>query len=191
MYRGTIKCDILLIGEAPGFSENEFGVPFYGPAGDLLLEMLKSAKILAHIENYTECFTNVIACIPKNPEDPTSKTSQPPKEAIVGCTSRLVELIELAEPKIVVCVGKLAEDVMSSPEIYFELTDLAQNNIFRITHPAAILRAERSTHAFLIEREVDDMAARLRNCKKRVEEKVKTGAKPTKRARPDDDDVPF
>jgi uracil-DNA glycosylase len=43
LARGSIPCDILFVGEAPGRSEDALGKPFVGPAGILLDEMIEDA----------------------------------------------------------------------------------------------------------------------------------------------------
>lgn len=42
LAKGSIPCDVLLVGEAPGISENQLGYPFAGPAGKLLGEIVKN-----------------------------------------------------------------------------------------------------------------------------------------------------
>jgi DNA polymerase len=41
--RGTVPCDVLFIGEAPGAVENAQGLPFVGPAGQLLDHSARAA----------------------------------------------------------------------------------------------------------------------------------------------------
>ena len=48
LARGTIPCDILMVGEAPGLSENSRGLPFDGPAGHRLDQIV--AKVVADME---------------------------------------------------------------------------------------------------------------------------------------------
>ncbi len=41
LYKGSLPCDVLLIGEGPGTSEDVFGKPFVGPSGLMLDDQLK------------------------------------------------------------------------------------------------------------------------------------------------------
>ena len=60
LYRGQVPCDILLIGEAPGPSENVLGEPFAGPAGHLLDQIVGQSGL----GKFRLCFTNLVGCIP-------------------------------------------------------------------------------------------------------------------------------
>lgn len=126
LARGTVPCDVLFAGEAPGQSEDVLGRPFVGPAGKLLDRLI--ARTLDG--QYDYCLTNVVACIPIDAEA-GGKAGEPPKASIKACAPRLQEMIELAQPSLIVRVGKLATKhvITSIPTI-------------DITHPAAILRMD-------------------------------------------------
>lgn len=133
LVRGKLPCDVLFIGEAPGPSEDALGKPFIGPAGKLLDEMIADSF---HSE-VRLAFTNLVACIPKNGES-GKKFDEPSKEAIAACSDRLSEIIEIAQPSAIVCVGKLSTKyLMDNPESYPLI-----NSWVEIIHPAAILRAD-------------------------------------------------
>ena len=63
IVRGCLPCDYLFIGEAPGAAEDLYGLPFVGPAGQLLQSIISDSVI---DEGYTYAVTNVIACIPRS-----------------------------------------------------------------------------------------------------------------------------
>ena len=63
LARGRVPATVLLVGEAPGESENTLGEPFCGPAGHLLNSIL--SKALPSNPGY--CLSNIICCIPKLP----------------------------------------------------------------------------------------------------------------------------
>ena len=63
---GALDSDIFFIGEGPGFHEDRQGLPFVGPAGNLLNEMLASIG-LARKDVYV---TNMVKCRPPNNRDP-------------------------------------------------------------------------------------------------------------------------
>ena len=133
LYRGSIPCDVLFIGEAPGKSEDRLGKPFIGKAGKLMDQIVEAAF---QEYTYTKGFSNIIACIPK--EDDGNKVANSkdiPKEAIKGCSDRVDELIEMARPKGIVWVGGFA--AKHGPRL--ETEHLPQCDI---VHPAAILRAD-------------------------------------------------
>jgi len=131
LLRGTVPCDILFIGEAPGESENALGKPFRGPAGNLLQEIIEVTQ--QHTKGYTYAMTNLIGCIPKVDGE---KLTSPPKESVTACFPRINELVELCNPKGLILVGNDAQK-------FFELHNnklLQQIKFIKIQHPAAILR---------------------------------------------------
>ncbi len=117
LTRGQIPCEVLFIGEAPGSSENVLGVPFIGPAGKLLDQLIESAQ-LDH-RDVRIAFTNLVACVPK---ENGQKIGEPAKEWIQACAPRLIDFVSLCKPKAIIYVGKLA--AKWAPDILFtEVTD--------------------------------------------------------------------
>lgn len=136
LFRGDVPCDVLFVGEAPGPSENKLGVPFIGPAGKLLDQMIRD--IFPSEVSYG--FTNLVACIPKD-ADSGDKFTEPSKDSIAACRPRLEEIVRIASPQVIVQVGKLAEKHFSESDIL--ALDLPQQpKVFQMTHPAAVLRAK-------------------------------------------------
>lgn len=91
MPRGVLPADIILLGEAPGSSEDSEGHAFSGEAGYLLQDIL----YLADIKRYF--LDNVVACLPKNPDSTSSGTKRPPnKKEISACQTRLLDLLSCA-----------------------------------------------------------------------------------------------
>jgi DNA polymerase len=112
-------------------SEDVLGKPFIGPAGKLLDAIIEDA-----LEGqYSYALTNLVACIPMG--DDHKKTAEPPKESIMECAPRLLELIGMAKPKVFVAVGVLAGKWL--PKVY---RGLPIDRTIQITHPAAILRMD-------------------------------------------------
>lgn len=133
-YRGSVPCDVLFIGEGPGDGEDVLGKPFVGEAGKFLDRMIKRAIEESGISPKLG-FTNMVGCLPKDPET-NEKIGQPTKQQIRACTPRLQEIIEIAQPKKIVAVGKVARE-----NILPYVMDLAEGgHVVSITHPAAILK---------------------------------------------------
>ncbi len=95
--RGCRQAPIMIIGEAPGQTEDETGLPFVGKAGQLLDKILASVQ-LSEQEVY---ICNVIKCRPPQNRDPLP-------EEISACNPYLLEQIRLVNPKIVLLTGKYA-----------------------------------------------------------------------------------
>lgn len=111
LARGSIPADILLVGEAPGPSEDVLGLPFCGPAGQLLDSMIVKAgwqRTVVGGKPMRWCCSNLCGCIPKG-EDGV-KFTEPDDSQIEQCKPRLIELVGIVDPKLIVCVGKLATD---------------------------------------------------------------------------------
>ena len=144
LVRGKIPADVLFIGEAPGESENTFGVPFWGQAGRLLDDIIAKG---VH-RDYPEirvAITNLVGCIPRVTEGEESGKGkaklydEPDDRQIKQCSARLLDFVSIAEPRLIVTIGKLARNWLS---VGMKDTIDVDRNIPRIDiiHPAAILK---------------------------------------------------
>lgn len=153
LARGQIPADVLFIGEAPGHSEDTLGKPFVGPAGKLLDRLIETA-IPGKVRM---AFTNVVSCIPNVKTSSTRmahykedgrNVSEPDEEAIKACAPRLEEFMGLCRPKLVVCVGLMAERCVPPGD----------EKRIRVIHPAAILRMDVSQRGLAAQRTTDQIA---------------------------------
>jgi len=94
---GNHSADLLIIGEAPGATEDAKGEPFVGRAGMLLDSML--AAIGLHRSDIF--IANILKCRPPNNRDPS------PREVEL-CTPYLQQQINFIKPKLIVAVGRIA-----------------------------------------------------------------------------------
>lgn len=92
---GNPDSQIIFIGEAPGKSEDEQGVPFVGAAGKFLAEMLNSIG-LKREDIY---ITNIVKYRPPNNRDPL------PEEKEL-CNEWLINEIKIISPKLIVFLGR-------------------------------------------------------------------------------------
>lgn len=124
LARGLVPCTVLFIGEAPGLSEDAFGLPFKGPAGHLMDQIIDRA--LKGVVSYA--LTNLVACFPR--EAKSRGDNEPERGEILECRPRLIEFVNIAQPQLVVCVGGLAnhyvQPINTMPQV-------------DIVHPAYIL----------------------------------------------------
>ena len=94
---GNRQAEWMVIGEAPGADEDRQGEPFVGRAGQLLNSMLMACGLKReHV-----FIANILKCRPPNNRDPA------PNEAGC-CTPYLQRQIELVNPKLILCVGRIA-----------------------------------------------------------------------------------
>jgi DNA polymerase len=92
---GRIDADIMFIGEAPGYYEDQQGRPFVGAAGQFLETLLEGIGL----KRSDVFIANVIKCRPPGNRDPL------PAE-IDACSGWLDEQIEIVDPKVVVTLGR-------------------------------------------------------------------------------------
>jgi len=92
---GPEDAEIMLIGEGPGFYENEQGLPFVGQAGKFLDALLENAGL----RRERVFITNVVKCRPPGNRDPE------PSE-LEACGSFLERQIEVIKPKVIVTLGR-------------------------------------------------------------------------------------
>lgn len=128
LARGTVPCDVLFIGEAPGSSEDALGLPFKGPAGGLLDAMIASALSGPLQQEVRFAMTNLVACFPA--EAKARGDNEPEESEILACRPRLVEFVNVVQPRLIVCVGSLATQ-------YVDHEDTVK--CVDIVHPAHIL----------------------------------------------------
>lgn len=131
---GNREADIMFVGEGPGEQEDLQGVPFVGPAGKLLDDMLSIIDL-----DRTCCYiANIVKCRPPRNRDPQEDEQD-------ACFGYLKEQIELVRPKIIVCLGRIAAQRLIRPD--FRITrehgtwfQGGQVWLTAIYHPSALLR---------------------------------------------------
>lgn len=94
---GNPDCDILFIGEAPGFHENEQKRPFVGRAGKLLDKLIEAAGW----ERSNVYITNIVKRRPPENRDPLP-------EEIESYKPYLSRQIEIIDPKIIATLGRFS-----------------------------------------------------------------------------------
>lgn len=131
---GDPRAEVLLVGEAPGASEDRQGEPFVGAAGKLLDDMLA----MIGLRRQQIYITNSVKCRPPQNRDPLNTE----KEA---CSGYLRRQMELMQPKILVCLGRIS--AMELIKADFRITQehglfFRQDGIEKMAmyHPAALLR---------------------------------------------------
>lgn len=95
---GQMRRKVLVVGEAPGQTEDEEGRPFIGKAGQFLRQCLRRAGVDLDKDAIT---TNSLVCRPPNNRTPD------PKE-IAYCRANLIKTIEEWEPQVILTLGRSA-----------------------------------------------------------------------------------
>ncbi|MGD9118248.1 MAG: uracil-DNA glycosylase [Dehalococcoidia bacterium] len=142
---GAEAADIMFIGEAPGWHEDQQGRPFVGPAGKFLDELLASIGL-----NRAQVFiANVIKCRPQGNRDPL------PME-IQNCRLWLERQIEIINPKMIVTLGRYSMAMFFPGKSISKIHGTCQKRdemlYYAMYHPAAALHQGSLRQALL-----DDM----------------------------------
>ena len=131
---GSKEAQIMFVGEGPGEQEDLKGEPFVGPAGKLLDDMLSIIDI-----DRSNCYiANIVKCRPPGNRDPLDDEQD-------ACIGYLRNQVALINPKIIVCLGRVAAKRLIDPE--FRITKdhgtwFLKNGVFMTAtyHPSALLR---------------------------------------------------
>lgn len=134
---GNPNADLVFVGEAPGFHEDQQGVPFVGQAGKLLDKLLAGIGLT----RADVMVVNVLKCRPPGNRDPLP-------EEIAACEPHLFRQIELIEPKLVATLGNFATKLLSGKPAgitkvhgYEQEVTLGSRDVtlYPLYHPAAAL----------------------------------------------------
>jgi uracil-DNA glycosylase len=134
---GDPHSDLMFVGEAPGYHEDQQGRPFVGQAGKLLEQLLAEIG-LAREQVY---IANVLKSRPPNNRDPRP-------EEIDACRPFLIKQIELIAPRVICTLGNFATKLLSGSQTGItrvhgspQRTRIAGREVYLypIFHPAAAL----------------------------------------------------
>jgi DNA polymerase len=103
---GDPDADVMFVGEGPGQREDEQGLPFVGPSGRLLDELLGEIG-LARRDVY---IGNVVKCRPPGNRDPRP-------DEIDACKPYLRQQLRLIDPKVVVTLGNFSTKLLLNTEM--------------------------------------------------------------------------
>lgn len=130
---GPANAEIMFIGEAPGYNEDQQGRPFVGPAGRLLEELLAEIGLTRN----DVWIGNVVKCRPPNNRDP-----QP--EEIAACAGYLERQIALVQPKLIATLGRYSMEKFFPGARITRVHGQAKRDGKRVLiplfHPAYVLR---------------------------------------------------
>jgi len=137
---GNPQAEVMFIGEAPGYWEDQCGRPFVGQAGKLLNELLQLIKL----PRENSFIANVVKHRPPGNRDPL------PKE-IDACKEFLDAQIKIINPNIIVTLGRFSLNKFLPGEFISKIHGQARfvefagrkRIVIPMYHPAAALRNER------------------------------------------------
>ncbi|HEY0941777.1 MAG TPA: uracil-DNA glycosylase [Steroidobacter sp.] len=133
---GDRRARWMIIGEAPGVDEDRQGEPFVGRAGQLLNAMLKAVGL----SREQVFIANILKSRPPNNRDPKP-------EEVRACIPYLYRQIELVDPALILCVGRIAAQTLLDVDtpigkLRGTVHRIATNRPMVVTyHPAYLLRS--------------------------------------------------
>lgn len=131
---GNPDADLMLIGEGPGAEEDRQGLPFVGPAGELLTRIIQAIDM----QREDVYIANVVKCRPPGNRDP-----QP--DEVQACRGYLEKQIALVRPRVLVALGRTAAQALLGNESPIGQLRGRWYQAFGVPtlvtyHPAALLR---------------------------------------------------
>ena len=131
---GPEDAEIMFIGEGPGEQEDLKGEPFVGKAGQFLDEMLSIIGL-----SRRNCYIgNIVKCRPPGNRDPLNSEQE-------SCKEWLEAQIALIQPKLIVCLGRIAAMQYIDPNFritkeHGQWTKIGDTWRMAMYHPSALLR---------------------------------------------------
>lgn len=145
---GRPDARIMLIGEGPGWHEDQQGRPFVGASGKFLNELLARAGVTRD----DVFITNVVKCRPPSNRDPLP-------DEIAACSRYLERQIELIDPDVIVTLGRFSMAKYFPGEriskIHGQAKEVGGRLVVPMYHPAAAL------HQSALRGAIEDDFARL------------------------------
>ena len=132
---GKEDAEVMFIGEGPGEQEDLRGEPFVGRAGQLLDKFLACVDLERSTNIY---IANIVKCRPPQNRDPLPAEQE-------TCIAWLFEQIRLMDPKIIVCLGRIAAKRFIADDYkitlrHGEFIEIDGRIVTATYHPAAVLR---------------------------------------------------
>ena len=132
---GNSSAELVFVGEAPGYDEDQQGLPFVGRAGQLLTKIIESINFKR--EDVYIC--NVLKCRP-----PENRNPEP--DEVAACNPFLKKQLAAIRPKVVCCLGTFAAQTViqtAAPisRLRGKFFDLDGMRVIATFHPAYLLRS--------------------------------------------------
>jgi uracil-DNA glycosylase len=131
---GDPDADLMFIGEGPGAEEDRQGLPFVGPAGELLGKVIEAIG-LTRDRVY---IANIVKCRPPGNRDPLP-------DEVAACRGYLERQIDLVRPRAIVALGRVAAQTLLESELPLSRLRGRWHSVRGVAvratyHPAALLR---------------------------------------------------
>jgi DNA polymerase len=154
---GNPHAEILFVGEGPGETEDQRGLPFVGRAGELLTQMIEKGLGIPRSSVY---ICNVVKCRPPNNRTPLA-------DEVAACSPFLDGQIAAVSPRVIVALGKPAVSRLLGRDVsitkvrgtWLEYRGIPMLPTF---HPAYVLRQYTAENRRLVWEDLKAALARAR-----------------------------
>lgn len=151
---GKVGATIMAVDQAPGWEENNEGLPWIGQAGQFLSEILETLGFTSK-DIY---FTNLAKCFPGRI---TGGDAAPPAYAVQACEKWLSREIEVIQPSLILAVGAVCMKAFGitggirkdSGKVYESWYGIP---VIPILHPAGLMRRMADTPIFTTQLNIID-----------------------------------
>ena len=131
---GNPNADFMVVGEAPGATEDETGKPFVGRAGQLLTQILEAIQLKRD---------DVFICNVLKHRPPGNRNPEP--DEVKACSPYLVRQIELIKPKVILALGTFSAQTLLDTKtpigkLRGQVHEYHGVPVVVTYHPAALLR---------------------------------------------------
>lgn len=170
---GSASAQLVIVAEGPSAADNRTTLPFSGPAGDLLDEVL-AANDLTRSQIW---LTNIIKCRAASLKDGLLKNRPPKASEIKACAKWLDGELTFLQPSVILCMGAPAAKALIqrsfriSEERGIWFTDTLYAPFAMATfNPAYVLRQEGEDFEIVRQTVIDDIAAAKRKLRESEEQ---------------------
>jgi DNA polymerase len=170
---GSASAQLVIVAEGPSAADNRTTLPFSGPAGDLLDEVL-AANDLTRSQIW---LTNIIKCRAASLKDGLLKNRPPKASEIKACAKWLDGELTFLQPSVILCMGAPAAKALIqrsfriTEERGIWFTDTLYAPFAMATfNPAYVLRQEGENFEIVRQTVIDDIAAAKRKLRESEEQ---------------------
>jgi DNA polymerase len=140
---GPADATLVLVGEQPGDKEDIAGLPFVGPAGEVLASALREAGIVRD-DVYV---TNAVKHFRWRPAGRRRIHETPRASDIRACQPWLESEIDAVEPRLIVLMGSIAVRSLLGPDVKVlvnrgHVLESSYGPCLITVHPSSILRVD-------------------------------------------------
>ena len=177
---GSAQASVLLVGEGPGFAENEQGLPFVGASGKFLTQLLLQGGYARE----QVFITNVVKCRPPENRDPQL-------DELAACADYLNRQISIIDPEIIITLGRFSmakffSDVRIS-QVHGKAKWVNDRLVVPMYHPAAALH--QPALRAVLEADFQKLPGLIEHAKELRQQKIDKAALAVSDDNADEDDV--